>query len=134
VLTFSKKLLGDEELAMEGVKSAVIALAVLGLLPGTVFSESNPKVWTPQPKFRIENRSYIETLIFVSGISYALTASNLELQQAGQKNFYCLKGSDSIGSKLLFDILNDKHDGNISSEQAIETIVQGLKKRYPCGG
>lgn len=95
------------------------------------YADAKPETWTPQPKFRIEDRSYGETLIFVSGISYALTASNLELKQAKSGNFFCTKDS-RIGSKLLIDILNSKHTGSITSEQAIETIVQELKKRFPC--
>ena len=79
----------------------------------------------------MENTSYVETLIFISGAAYALTASNSELKQVRKQSFFCTK-EKSISSKLLIDILNDKHTGNITSEQAIETIIQGLKKRFPC--
>jgi hypothetical protein len=100
-------------------------------LPACISLADSSSPWTPQPKFRIENGSYTETLIFVSGIAYALTASNSELKDSGAKNFFCAENKQ-IGSKLLIDILNTKYTGSITSEQAIETIVQGLKKRFPC--
>jgi len=115
------------------VRPAKYSSILLSLLPLTMcisLADSNSR-WTPQPKFRIDNGSYTETLIFVSGISYALTASNSELKHTGVKNFFCAH-DNQIGSKLLIDILNAKHTGNITSEQAIETIVQGLKRRFPC--
>jgi hypothetical protein len=105
-------------------------LFLIALIVCISLAESSPS-WTPQLKFRIENRSYTETLIFVSGISYALTASNSELKHTGTKNFFCVQ-DNQIGSKLLIDILNAKHTGNITSEQAIKTVVQGLKKKFPC--
>jgi len=101
------------------------------MLPACISLADSSSSWTPQPKFRIENRSYTETLIFVSGIAYALAASNLELKHSGAKNFFCAENRQ-IGSKLLIDILNAKHTGSITSEQAIETIVQGLRKKFPC--
>jgi hypothetical protein len=95
------------------------------------FGDVKSEPWTAEPKFRIEDKSYAETLIFVSGVAYALTASNSELAKASKEDFFCTKDSH-IGSKLLIDILTDKHTGDITSEQAIETIVQGLKRRFPC--
>lgn len=95
-------------------------------------ADSKSGVWTPNPKFRIENRSYTETLIFISGVSYALSSTNAELKELGKRNFFCVPESSSVSSKLLIDILNEKHAGSISSEQAIEIIIDGLKARYPC--
>lgn len=117
---------------MKIVTSITLMLSLTALLIGAAFAKSNSEAWTPNPHFRIEQRSFKETLIFIAGVSYALTSSNSELKQLGKQNFFCLKDSDNVGSKLLIDILNEKHTGSITSEQAIETIVQGLKKRYPC--
>lgn len=112
-------------------RCALILLSLMTLPACVASAESRSEAWTPQPKFQIENTSYMETLIFVSGVAYAFTASNSELKQAGKQDFFCMKDSH-IGSQLLIDILNDRHTGNITSEQAIETIVQGLKNRFPC--
>jgi hypothetical protein len=112
-------------------RHALILWCLIALPVCVAFADAKSEPWTPQPKFRIEDKSYAETLIFVSGVAYALTASNSELAKASKEDFFCTKHSH-IGSKLLIDILNDKHTGNITSEQAIETIVQGLKSRFPC--
>ena len=110
----------------------LVLLVVITLPVCVAYADVEAGGWTPQPRFRIENRSYEETLIFISGISYALSASHSQLKKAGQQDFFCTKDSH-IGSQLLIDILNGQHTGSsITSEQAIETIVQGLKKRFPC--
>jgi hypothetical protein len=112
-------------------RRTLILLFLIALTVRVSIVDANAEHWTPQPKFRIENGSYTETLIFVSGIAYTLTTSNLELKHAGRRNFFCAEDKQ-IGSKLLIDILNAKHTGSITSEQAIETVVQGLKKSFPC--
>jgi len=87
--------------------------------------------WSPNPKFNIEGSSYIETLTFISGITYALTEANNELMKQGKANFMCNQPK-GIGSKLIISILNGKHKGIITSEQAISSVVQGLKEMFPC--
>lgn len=87
--------------------------------------------WTPKPQFNIEDSSYIETLTFVSGMSYALTESNNELQKQNKANFMCNSPS-AIGSKIIIEILNSKYKGSITSEQAVSGVVLGLKERFPC--
>ena len=97
-----------------------------------VFSRSLfAEVWMPAPKFNIEGANNEMTLTFISGVAYALTRSSVELINQGKVNFVC-NAPTTIGSKLLIDILNQKHDSSITSEQAINTIVIGLKERYPC--
>jgi hypothetical protein len=118
--------------AITALGLVMLVLSLQTLFVGAAFAESAPKVWSPDPHFRIEQRSYQETLIFIAGISYALTSSNAELKRLGKKNFFCMKDAESVGSKLLIDILNEKYTGSITSEQAIENITEGLKKRYPC--
>ena len=109
---------------------------VLALLLSTVdavaIADSNNGTWTANPKFRIEDSSYRETLTFISGVSYALSTSASELVRENKQNYFCLPRGSSVGSKLLIEILNENHSGSITPEKAIETIVQGLKKRYPC--
>ena len=83
--------------------------------------------WEPEVGFQLESRSYMETLIWVSGISYTLS----ELLQ-NSKLSYC-SAPKSIGSKQLLGYLNKQHSQeNISAEQAIETIISQLNNTYPC--
>ena len=95
-------------------------------------SSASAEEWSPNPKFNIEGSNYTETLIFISGITYALTESNNELMKQNKSTFACNLPNE-IGSKLVIKILNGKHKGVITSEQAIFSVVQGLKEMYPCG-
>ncbi len=36
------------------------------------------------------------------------------------------------GSKILFDIANEKLSADHSSEEVIDVIIKGLISRYPC--
>jgi hypothetical protein len=117
---------------MKKINTAIFTTFLWTICVVSSYADSNTGIWTPDLKFRIENRSYTETLIFISGISYALSSTNAELKQLGKQNFYCLTSGSSVGSKLMIDFLNEKHAGSISSEQAIETIIHVLKTRYPC--
>ena len=102
-------------------------LTILLLISTSVTAET----WKPDPKFNIEGSNFVETLTFISGISYALSQSNQELKNQRKASFIC-NAPNTIGSKLLMDILNKKHKGSITSEQAIYGIIQRLKERYPC--
>lgn len=88
--------------------------------------------WSPDPRFQLEDADYLETLTWVSGVSYALTASKDRLAAQGKEFFLC-NPPGIIGSRELFDILNTAHQGaTITSEQAISTIILRLEARYPC--
>lgn len=106
---------------------SIVALLAF-MCPMFVFGES----WTPRPRFTIDGGGYQETLIFVSGISYGLTYSNLEMRSRGLENFYCHSGGEGISSKLLFEILNAKLVGDHSSEEVLEVVIVGLKEKFPC--
>jgi len=111
-------------------KSALIASMLSFGLSG--ISIANQESWAPQPNFRIEDGNHRQTLIFVSGMAYALTASNQALKNQNKPNFFCVPGSGIIGSKLLIEILNTKLSGRVSSEAAIATVTEGLLERFPC--
>ncbi len=82
--------------------------------------------------FKLETTDYMQTLTWISGVSYALTQSKVELE-AQKKSFFLCKSPAIISSKELMAILNKKHAGQtITSEQAINTIVNELKVAYPC--
>ena len=111
-------------------KSALIAVVLsLGL---SCVSEANQEIWVPQPNFRIEDSDYRQTLIFISGMAYALTANNAALRGQSKSNFYCVPGPGVIGSKLLIEILNAKFSGRVSAEAAMASVTEGLLERFPC--
>ena len=89
--------------------------------------------WTPRPNFSIEGSNYKETLTFISGISYALTYSNLALISQKKENFFCINPSYILGSKEIIGLLNKKLTGDYSSEVVINTLVMELVKEFPCG-
>jgi len=37
-----------------------------------------------------------------------------------------------MDSKLIIDILNEEHSGDISSERVLQTTIDQLSGRYPC--
>lgn len=86
--------------------------------------------WEPKLNFDIEEKGFLESMIFISGQSYALSASNEELEFKGKENFFCKQGS--VGSKELIDILNQKLKGVVSAEEVTAQIILGLKTTYPC--
>jgi len=88
--------------------------------------------WQPQPNFSIEGSNYIETLTFISGIAYALEYSNKELLSKRKANFFCVQENQMIGSRLLIELLNEKLEGDYTSEHVVETLVSQLRDTYPC--
>ena len=112
------------------MKYIIFSLSVgATLYSGLAHSEE----WSPQPRFSIDGSSYIETITFISGVSYGLTASKKELKIAGLDNFFCYPDAGDIDSKLLLDLLNEKLSGDNSSEAVVRTIMNQLKEKYPCG-
>jgi hypothetical protein len=109
------------------LKLLVIALLMLTVLPAC---SSQGKVWTPQVKFKLEDSNYTETLIWISGFSYAI---NEIAKQSGSSNVYCLPSSRYIDSKELLEILNQRYQGKtISTEVASSTLLTGVRERFPC--
>ena len=88
--------------------------------------------WTPQPKFSVDNSNYIETLIFISGIAYALQHSDMELKKRGLENFYCVESSEQINSKQVIELLNNKISGDATADTTIQKKTKQLYTRFPC--
>ena len=105
----------------------IFSISVLIVFVSSIYAEE----WSPNPKFNIEGSNYIETLTFVSGMSYALTETNSQLLTQGKESYIC-NAPKIIGSKIIIDILNNKHSGSITSEEAISSVMSGLKEKYPC--
>ncbi len=111
------------------MRSAIITSLIIIL---SSVSNADEDAWEPSPKFQLENAGYKETLTWVSGVSYGLSSLYLGVSRKTGKTFLC--GTKSIGSRELFSILNNEHDGErISAEQAMSTIMSRLEKLYPCG-
>ena len=92
------------------------------------------EAWTPEVKFKLESTNYTETLLWISGFSYALSETAAEGKKTGLRGVYCLpKGSRHIGSRELLEILNLQFAGKqISSEAASEALLRGVRQRFPC--
>ena len=50
----------------------------------------------------------------------------------GKENFYCLPSDQVPDSELLVDILNQKLQGDRTSEDVVGTVVSQLSIQYPC--
>lgn len=91
------------------------------------------ETWTPKLNFSIEESSYIETLIFISGISYTINESNIRLSSENKINFFCFSSNKLIvDSKIVLDLLNAKLTGDVTAEVVIKTLVDQLSLTYPC--
>ncbi len=102
----------------------ITLLIILLSISGVTLSDVN--LWKPDPKFQLEYADYMQTMSWISGVSYTLTKLQTE------KIFLC-DGPDSIGSNEIIDYLNAEYSGEqISSEQAIEAIFRKLNSLYPC--
>lgn len=112
------------------MNKAVMAAAMLFLTPLAV---ANKDTWTSQASFTIEKANLEQTMLWVSGVSYALSMYSEQLALEGKTRLFCAPGN-FVTSKVLFDILNTKHaKQNITSEEAIGSIVRNLRERFPCG-
>jgi hypothetical protein len=101
---------------------------VLLLQVGEVAADS----WRPQLVFSVEDSGYEKTLIFVSGLSYALTYSAQHLAEAGGTNFYCLPPGRIPDSKLIVDLLNSQLSGPQCAEVVTSTAFVALREEFPC--
>jgi hypothetical protein len=90
-------------------------------------------IWKPELNFSLEGRTLRHTMLWVSGFSDAIDAiGKMELEAPRQKPF-CSPENGFIGSKALFEILNERFMGQIiTSEQATGEIMKQLPKRFPC--
>ncbi|MCC1498334.1 hypothetical protein [Alcanivorax sp. 1008] len=88
--------------------------------------------WRPEPKFDIEGASYIETLTFISGFSYALSYYISYSNSAGKiMKSICIEPRH-ITSQLLIDLANRNFSGSISSEEFSAYIVEAMSIEYSC--
>ena len=88
--------------------------------------------WNPKLAFSVEGGRYDETLMFISGVAYALTYSARELDARRETNFYCLPPGRILDARLLVDLLNARVAGPQNADALIETVTTALSEQYPC--
>jgi len=82
--------------------------------------------WSPHLEFQLEDSSYKETLIWLSGVSYAWSAMWAGIP-VGELHGPCTLTNSVVRSKELVDVLNEVHKGKtITSEQAIQTLKEKI--------
>jgi len=90
--------------------------------------------WKPEIKFQLETADFGQTMIWVSGFGYALSAVGRIPDETDHKRRFCTPQNGYIGSKEILEILNEKFAGEtISSEQATVEIMDKISDKYPCG-
>jgi hypothetical protein len=91
------------------------------------------EAWIPEARFSLEGGELKEIMLWVSGFSYAIEAVGKGKVNAPYKRSFCSPKNGYIGSKALFEILNEKFSGQtITSEQATAEIMKQLPIRFAC--
>jgi len=93
-----------------------------------------PESWSPEVKFKLGDSSFNETLHWVSGWSYAITAQ-IKSQEASDATVKICSFNDTVSSKFIIDALNAEFSGkSITADQASDFIWQAVQKRFTCPG
>ena len=98
----------------------------------SIWSTASPGAGVPEVKFQLGDGNRDQALLWVSGFSYALDAMG-RINRARGAGLFCTPEDGYIGSKDLFEILNEKHEGmSISTEQATQTIMVFIPRKFKC--
>jgi hypothetical protein len=112
----------------------ILAFVFLASAATTTLAATKGEVWSPEVKFSLESSNHIETLVWISGFSYALPYTSRVTREQGKSGIYCAPSSGHIGSKELLEILNGQFEGKrITSEMASTALLIGVRRRFPCG-
>lgn len=84
-----------------------------------------------KPNFTIEGGNYRETLVFISGLAYAINRYEHALAGQHLEPSHCLK-QEPVTSKLLVDLLNETLSGTVTPELVTDSLFQQLSRRFPC--
>lgn len=110
----------------------LMTIALLMVIASPALGGQN-EVWTPKVEFKLESSNYTETLLWVSGFSYALTEMAKQSKESGTSSLYCLPSRGYISSKDLLEILNQQFSAkSISAEVASLALLRGVSERFPC--
>ena len=116
---------------------SVLAIIFAALSPGAMAYDLPDELcpaesWSPKVNFNLEGASYKETLAWLSGWSYALTAVG-QAEAKSENPQFCLPECKTIMAEPLLNFLNSSFaDQNISSEQAAEALWVGVLAMYKC--
>ena len=89
--------------------------------------------WVPVVEFSLEDSDFSQTMHWISGWSYALSALIQDQTQHGGERFFCPPSRGYVESRVILTILNSKFKGQrVTSEQASAEIWQRLKAHYAC--
>ena len=109
----------------------ILVPLLLGISIQSAFGSSHG--WSPEAKFQMGDLTLRQSMLWISGISYAVSAVGRGDVNTKYQRPFCSPKNGYIGSKELFEILNEKYAGvNITAEDAIAEIMKELPKRFPC--
>jgi hypothetical protein len=104
----------------------------IGLLALCTVAPAIAGPWNPRLEFSVEGGRYDETLMFISGVSYALTYSARELGARREPNFFCLPPGRILDTRLLVDLLNARLAGPQNADALVNAVTTALSEQYPC--
>ena len=89
--------------------------------------------WVPEVDFKFGDASFDETMMWVSGFSYALTALVASDSKSGRAPRFCPPEPGFIESRVVLTIFNKQFKGkDVSADEATGAIWLGLEAAYPC--
>jgi hypothetical protein len=110
-----------------------IVLMLLGSLAASIALADKSSTWTPRIDFYLEDSDYTQTLVWVSGWSYALTEVGRSNFREGVKGSVCLPQGRFVESRVLVEALNSRFKGKrITSDQASPVLLAAASTTYPC--
>jgi hypothetical protein len=96
-------------------------------------SLASGEAWKPEAKFHLDDLTLGQSMLWISGVSYAVSAVGRGDVNVKYERPFCTPGNRYIGSKVLFEILNAKYEGvTITAEQATAEIMKKLPEKFPC--
>ena len=102
------------------------------LLTACVSSNAIAGPWNPKLRFSVEDARYDETLMFVSGVAYALAYSTGALQARKEANFFCLPADRILDARLLVQLLNARVAGPQAADVFVKTVTAALSEEFLC--
>jgi hypothetical protein len=118
------------------VRTILLPSVVLSLLLSSSLCAIEPRKegsWVPVVEFELDDSDFEQTLAWVSGWSYALTAVAAEQASRGQERWFCPTDRGFVESRVMLTILNDQFKGRrVTANQAAAALWQGIRKAYPC--
>ena len=113
--------------------SLLLLLLLLASAPSQAIDAAPDGSWVPVIELQFEDADFSQTLNWVSGWSYALSAVSREQSRRGGERILCPTGRGHVESRVLLTILNERFKGQrVTAEQASAALWEGLPRHYPC--